>query len=148
MHFKKIIFIVGLTTLISACGGSGGGSARVDEPHPNQDVAIDEIVPGPDNSGIPFDRWNEYQEYVEKTIHLRKPHNNVYKISQVSASGEDLHYLAIDGDGGVTAWNYLGDTVDRGSDCFRVAYGDEPNAVLTGSQVVHYDYTFDRGITD
>ena len=149
MQLIKIIFIVGMAVILHACGGSGGGdSDRKEEPHPNQDLAIDEIKPGPDNSGIPFDRWDEYQQYVEQTTHLRTPHGNVYKISVVSDAGEDLHYLTVDADGRVTALNYLGDTVDGGSDCYRVAQGDEPNALLTGSMIVQYDYTFERGVSD
>lgn len=149
MQANKIIFIVGFTVMLHACGGSGGGdSSRKDEPHPNQDIPIVEIKPGPDNSGIPFDRWNEYQQYVEATSHLRAPHGNVYKISLMSEAGEDLHYLTVDADGRVTALNYLGDTVDGSIDCYRVAQGDEPNAVLTGSMIVQYDYTFERGVSD
>ncbi|MDO6747014.1 hypothetical protein [Gilvimarinus sp. 1_MG-2023] len=48
------------------------------------------------------------------------------------SNGDDEQYYYIAADGLFTAYNYLGDSVDNGNNCYREATGAEANAEITG----------------
>jgi len=49
-----------------------------------------------------------------------------------SASNGDEHYLYINPQGKITAYNYLGDGIDAGDNCYREVIAGELNFVLNG----------------
>ncbi|MCE0559182.1 hypothetical protein [Motilimonas sp. E26] len=64
------------------------------------------------------------------------PITGVYKADIETNSGlTDVNYLSIDSDGYLTAYNYQGDEVGTGEDCYTVATGTDVNSFYTGQKL-------------
>lgn len=118
-NVKAWIFIVVAAFAVTACGSSSseddsstggsfedGGSAAADE------------------DASPVDEETGTTSF--------EPVSGLYDTSLEVDGQVDENYLYIDQEGSVTAYNYVGDSVDAGDNCYREPQEGEVNAQLTG----------------
>ncbi|WP_339896598.1 hypothetical protein [uncultured Gilvimarinus sp.] len=123
---SMILVTLAGTALLSACGG-GGGSSDSGSPAPTAE---------PVNSDTPAATSDAYDTI--KGLYDTK-------------AGDNEQYYYIGADGVFTAYNYLGDAVDAGDNCYRESTGDEANAKLNGETLEALssgDFVLDVGGTD
>ncbi|HEY7883426.1 MAG TPA: hypothetical protein VIC08_00590 [Cellvibrionaceae bacterium] len=64
-----------------------------------------------------------------------------------STDGGNEQYLYISAQGLITAYNYLGDSVDAGDNCYREAIEGEANFGVTGKTLSHSGNTYTVDVT-
>ncbi|WP_049721661.1 hypothetical protein [Gilvimarinus polysaccharolyticus] len=113
MPFKKSLLLVGLSSmsLLTACGGGGGSESSTAPVTVTPDV--DPVVTN-----------NEPAQVTDKYDTVK----GLYDASR----GENKQYYFIGADGVLTAYNYLGDGVDAGDNCYRESTAEETNGGISG----------------
>lgn len=101
-----------LTLSLVACGGSSGGGTPPSE---------DQSTPETGGSDVDY-----------------SPVSGLYDTSVTAGDDTDEHYVHISSNGELTAYNYLGDSVDAGDNCYREAETGELNAAVSG-KTLEYD---------
>jgi hypothetical protein len=110
MSSKMHLLAISLVALnLVACGGGGGGGSSA---QPGEIIG-----PGTSTDFSPV--AGLYDASVER--------NNL----------KDESYLYISSEGKITAYNYMGDSIDAGNNCYREASGSDINAAITGKTLTY-----------
>lgn len=114
MSFKFSLIPAFTSLLLVACGGGGGGGGSASSTPTNSNSSSSSVSSSSVN--------NTSYAVVEGVYDASKTTNNV----------KDENYLHISSSGKVTAYNYMGDSKDMGSNCYKEASGTEVNATING----------------
>lgn len=121
--------LIGLSSLLFACGGGGGGSKSTPATSNSSAAATSSVANNSSSS-------SSASSVAANPVF--DPVAGLYDASVINASNlKDENYLYIDGQGKITAYNYLADAVDLGDNCYRVATANDFNFKISGKTLTH-----------
>lgn len=128
--------LIGLSSLLLACGGgSGSGSSGKNTSTASSSSAVAVSSVASSASSVSSAVSSSSSSVAANPTF--GPVTGLYDVSTTSGGVTDENYLYIDGQGKITAYNYLGDAVDLGNNCYRVATANDFNYKINGKTLTH-----------
>lgn len=123
--------LAGLSSLLLACGGGSGGSSSNKTPAASNTSSAAATSSGAATSSSASSSVAANPVFASITgLYDATYVNNVPQL-------RDENYLYIDTQGKITAYNYLGDAVDVGDNCYRVATANDFNYKINGKTLTY-----------
>jgi len=120
----NILTIIAMSTLLIGCGSSSSGdSSEKDDKEVQSEVSV-------------------VEETVTETVTETQPAVAIKNIEYIQgiydiSNGEDIVYLSIDGAGEINTYDYQGDSVDNGLNCYVKNLATGFNQELNGLTVTN-----------